>query len=172
MERGHCGISQSGENKFNMSWYQKNKLSPEDIAEIIKLSETKGLSELAEKFKANRGTIRYHLKKNNKVWIKKTAIQRRKLSPEQEEEIINLCQQKTAIELAEMYEVSNTSIYNFFKRKEITNWKKRMWHNKNILPKKSVNNYKELLEIENEKRAKQGFYQLKAMPKMIFYEKK
>ena len=62
-----------------MSGSTKYKLTSENIAEIITLSKTKSISELAEIYGVNRRTIYYHLRKNGiKDWKKGERLYLRK----------------------------------------------------------------------------------------------
>ena len=59
-----------------MSWKDRGKLSPEDIAEIVALSKTTTTQKIADQFKINRKTVHYHLKRVKIIiWKRRKEIE-------------------------------------------------------------------------------------------------
>ena len=119
----------------------QDTLSKEQIVEIVALSKTKSVPEIANIYEKHRRTIYYHLRKNG---------------------IITWKPRNNSFDIKE---------YNFKNKEKIKEYQKNYRQGKIIIKRKQKRkqgrglipgkSYKELLAIENEKRKKAGLYEFK-----------
>lgn len=127
-----------------MSGFEKNKLSKENILEILDgIKKGQSVISLAEKYKIDRGTVYYYMRNGGKKSAKRKKIANEEIKKAIIEDLKNNTRQK----IADKYSIKISTV-NYYADRGIRRGKK-------------VKNYSDYLKEENAKRKSKGWFQYK-----------